>query len=223
MQSKSLLVVEDDLEFASLASTFLQREGYRVEHISDGDLACEVLGRQHFDLVILDLMLPGQDGLAICQKLRQQSDTPVLMITAKDDDVSELQALKIGVDNYLKKPIRPHILLAHIEALLRRTHRSAAPVCDLQLDESSFQATLKGQVLDLTSGEFELLNYLYQRVGQVISRDQLYMDIRGIEYDGIDRSIDLRISVLRKKMQDDAPPYRYIKTIRARGYLLALA
>ncbi len=223
MKEKSLLVVEDDLEFANLAASFLQREGYRVEHIADGNLACEVLIRRSFDLVILDLMLPGQDGLAICKKLRTISDTPVLMVTARDDDVDELQALNIGVDNYLKKPVRPHILLAHVEALLRRSSGNIiAQTADLQLDESTFSATLKGQSLDLTSGEFELLNYLYLRSGQVIPRNQLYLDIRGFEYDGLDRSIDIRISMIRKKMNDDAPPYKYIKTIRSRGYLLAL-
>ncbi|MEH6442959.1 MAG: response regulator transcription factor [Oceanospirillaceae bacterium] len=112
------------------------------------------------------------------------------MVTARDDDVDELQALNIGVDNYLKKPIRPHILLAHVRALLRRCGGSLitqAP--DLQLDESTFSATLKGQSLNLTSGEFEVLHYLHLRSGQVIPRDQLYLDIRGFEYDGLDRSI----------------------------------
>lgn len=223
MREKSILIVEDDLEFASLAASFLQREGYRVEHISNGALACEILQRQRFDLVILDYMLPGADGVEICQSLRAQTDVPVLMMTAKDDDLSELKALRTGVDNYLKKPLRPHILLAHVEALLRRSSTGAqTQLTGLRLDDTSLSAQLDGTALELTSGEFELLNYFYQRAGQVISRDQLYLDIRGIEYDGIDRSIDLRISVLRKKMGDVSPPYRYLKTVRARGYLLAL-
>lgn len=222
---KTLLLVEDDLELALLIEQFLQSEDYRVEVANDGEIACQIIDEKSFDLIILDLMLPKKDGLEVCRHLRKINATPVLMLTAKDDEMIEMASLKLGVDNYLKKPVRPHLLLAHIEAMLRRADYSASePIASpLTLSTENFTAALQGETLDLTSGEFQLLHYLYQRAGQIISREQLYVDIRGIPYDGIDRSIDLRISVLRKKMNDDHPPYQFIKTIRGKGYLLALS
>ncbi|MFT5708964.1 MAG: two-component system response regulator RstA, partial [Oceanospirillaceae bacterium] len=176
----------------------------------------------HFDLAVLDLMLPGRDGLDVCRYLRKTSDMPVLMLTAKDDDIVATASLQLGVDNYLQKPVRSHLLLAHIEALLRRSYSPNVPIQDIKIDPDSYSASLKGQALNLTSGEYELLAYLVSRAGSIITRDELYLEIRGFSFDGLDRSIDLRISTLRKKLNDDQPPYRYIKTVRSIGYLMAL-
>ncbi len=221
MRNTRILLVEDDAPLADMMQTFLQEEGFTVHSVHNGDDACLEIDRQTFDLAVLDLMLPGRDGLEICRHLRKSSDIPVLMLTAKDDDMVATASLQLGVDNYLQKPIRPHLLLAHIEALLRRSYRSDTQVEDISINPTTYTASLKGTDLELTSGEYQLLAYLYDRAGEVISREQLYQDIRGIPFDGIDRAIDLRISTLRKKLSDDQPPYRYIKTVRSKGYLLA--
>lgn len=222
MRDTRILLVEDDAPLAEMMQSFLQEEGFTVVCCHDGNVACHKIDQQSFDLAVLDLMLPGRDGLEICRHLRKSSDIPVLMLTAKDDDMVATASLQLGVDNYLQKPIRPHLLLAHIEALLRRSYPANTPVQDIHLDSATYTASLKGSALELTSGEYQLLAYLYEKAGEIISREQLYQDIRGIPFDGIDRAIDLRISTLRKKLNDDQPPYRYIKTVRSKGYLLAL-
>ncbi len=222
MRDTRILLVEDDAPLAEMMQSFLQEEGFTVVCCHDGNIACHELDRQSFDLAILDLMLPGRDGLEVCRHLRKSSDIPVLMLTAKDDDMVATASLQLGVDNYLQKPIRPHLLLAHIEALLRRSYPANTPVQDILIDPTTYTASLKGEPLELTSGEYQLLAHLYDKAGEIISREQLYQDIRGIPFDGIDRAIDLRISTLRKKLNDDQPPYRYIKTVRSKGYLLAL-
>ncbi|WP_261843177.1 response regulator transcription factor [Aliamphritea ceti] len=222
MRDTRILLVEDDAPLAEMMQSFLQEEGFTVVCCHDGNVACHEIDQQSFDLAVLDLMLPGRDGLEICRHLRKSSDIPVLMLTAKDDDMVATASLQLGVDNYLQKPIRPHLLLAHIEALLRRSYPANTPVQDIHLDSATYTASLKGIALELTSGEYQLLAYLYEKAGEIISREQLYQDIRGIPFDGIDRAIDLRISTLRKKLNDDQPPYRYIKTVRSKGYLLAL-
>ncbi|MEH6442701.1 MAG: response regulator transcription factor [Oceanospirillaceae bacterium] len=222
MNVKKILLVEDDVPLAKMIEEFLQQEGYQVYLCHDGNLACGALDQHHFDLAVLDLMLPGRDGLDICRYLRKTSDMPVLMLTAKDDDMVATASLQLGVDNYLQKPVRPHLLLAHIEALLRRSYSPNLPIQDIRINSGSYSASLKGQALDLTSGEYELLAYLVSRAGGIITRDELYLEIRGFAFDGLDRSIDLRISTLRKKLKDDRPPYRYIKTVRSIGYLMAL-
>lgn len=221
MADKRILLVEDDQPLAEMMQEFLQQEGFQVTRCPDGNSACQIIDQQNFDLALLDLMLPGRDGMEVCRYLRKSSDIPVLMLTAKDDDMIAAASLQLGVDNYLQKPVRPHLLLAHLEALLRRSHPTGTPVQDIEIDTGSYTARLKGELLTLTSGEFQLLAYLMGRAGEIISREQLYLDIRGIHFDGIDRSIDLRISTLRKKLNDDQPPYRYIKTVRGKGYLLA--
>lgn len=227
MTATRVLLVEDDLPLADMMTEFLEQEGFLVSVCHDGDTACSLIDEykqsaDDFNLAILDLMLPGKDGLEICRYLRKHSNIPVLMLTAKDDDMIAAASLQLGVDNYLQKPVRPHLLLAHIEALMRRSYSPQEAVQDIRIDPASYSASLKGTPLDLTSGEYQLLTYLVEHAGEVISREKLYQDIRGIPFDGIDRAIDLRISTLRKKLGDDQPPYRYIKTVRSRGYILAL-
>ncbi|MCU7865542.1 MAG: response regulator transcription factor [Candidatus Thiodiazotropha sp. (ex Lucinoma borealis)] len=229
MTSKQTIVlVEDDLELNQMISGFLQEEGYLVTSIFNGNDAVDVIVTQNPDLVILDLMLPGIDGIEICRRIRTKYINPIVMLTAKDDDLVEVASLQQGVDNYLNKPIRPHVLLAHVQAALRRSTISAKPtnpahlvVQDITLDPESLRVTLRDESLDLTTGEFELLAVLMENAGLPVSRDKLYKLTRGIEYDGLDRSIDLRISNLRKKLNDESPPYRYIKTVRGKGYLMS--
>ncbi|MEL0583634.1 MAG: response regulator transcription factor [Candidatus Thiodiazotropha sp. (ex. Lucinoma kazani)] len=229
MTSKQTIVlVEDDLELNQMISDFLQEEGYLVTSIFNGNDAVDAIVNQNPDLVILDLMLPGIDGIEICRRIRTKYINPIVMLTAKDDDLVEVASLQQGVDNYLNKPIRPHVLLAHVQAALRRSTISAKPtnpfnlvVQDIMLDPESLRVTLNDESLDLTTGEFELLAVLMENAGHPVSRDKLYKLTRGIEYDGLDRSIDLRISNLRKKLNDESPPYRYIKTVRGKGYLMS--
>jgi len=221
-QGLRLLLVEDDLALAQMMEEFLALEGFEVTVFHHGDEAFRAIPQASWDIAVFDLMLPGHDGLSLCKQLRRNSDIPALILTAKDDDMVAAASLQLGVDNYLQKPIRPHLLLAHLQALLRRSQHSAALESSLQLDSQNYQATLHGEVLTLTSGEFELLEYLDQRRGQIIPRDELYQALRGIPFDGLDRSIDLRVSTVRKKLGDEKPPYRYIKTVRGKGYLLAV-
>ncbi|MCU7934370.1 MAG: response regulator transcription factor [Candidatus Thiodiazotropha sp. (ex Dulcina madagascariensis)] len=224
----TIVLVEDDLELNQMMSGFLREEGYLVTSVFNGNDAVDMIIAENPDLVILDLMLPGIDGIEICRRIRTEFINPIVMLTAKDDDLVEVASLQQGVDNYLNKPIRPHVLLAHVQAALRRSSISAKPenpshlvVQDITLDRESLCVTLREALLDLTSGEFELLAVLMENAGVPVSRDMLYKLTRGIEYDGLDRSMDLRISTLRRKLNDENPPYRYIKTVRGKGYLMS--
>jgi DNA-binding response OmpR family regulator len=227
---QTLFLVEDDLELAKMIEDFLTSESYQVQHTDNGLHAVEQISAAQPDLVILDIMLPGLDGVEVCRQIRANGFTnPVLMLTAKDDDFTEVSSLNTGADNYLNKPVRPHILLAHIKALLRRNQapskkqgEALTEVQDLSINLEAYQLFKGDTEIQLTSGEFQLLALLAKNAGEPISRDSLYQQLRGIEYDGIDRSIDLRISSLRKKLGDDLPPYRYIKTVRSKGYLLVV-
>ncbi len=218
-----ILLVEDDAALAEMMEEFLTEEGYAVTCFRNGSDAWGVLAQNSFDLAVFDLMLPGRDGLELSRQLRKHSDIPILILTAKDDDMVAAASLQLGVDNYLQKPIRPHLLLAHIQALLRRASppQQTSEQC-LRLDPQSYEAFIDDSPLNLTSGEYQTLAHLYQHQGTIVPRDQLYQAVRGIPFDGLDRSIDLRISTLRKKLGDETPPYRFIKTVRGKGYLLTL-
>lgn len=224
-----ITLVEDDHDLAHMIQAFLISEGFDVAWVDNGLEAVESILRQQPDLVIMDIMLPGIDGVEVCRRIREGFSHPILMLTAKDDDLSEVAALNTGADGYLTKPVRPHVLLAHITANLRRKPSAAEDdqhgiqVQNLIINRKAYTLHKDDQEIVLTSGEFELLAILIESSGVPVSRDSLYQQLRGIEYDGIDRSIDLRISSLRKKLDDDVPPYRYIKTVRGQGYLLVIS
>lgn len=205
---------------------YLQSEGFTVHHCADGNLAVEQTKTLNPDAVILDIMVPGMNGIEVCRAIRSFYAKPILMLTANDDDMVEVTSLNTGANSYLTKPVKPHVLLAHIQAQLRNTAVASTPdvwtVQDLVVDAASLSATLNNEALLLTSSEFKLLSYLCERAGQIISRDELFETMRGIPFDGLDRSIDMQISVLRKKMSDEQAPYKYIKTVRAKGYMLAV-
>jgi DNA-binding response OmpR family regulator len=226
-KSHHIILVEDDAELAKMMQSYLISEGYKVSWVDDGLDAVTLILKEKPDLVILDIMLPSIDGIEVCQRIRTDFNQPVLMLTAKDDDFSEVSALNMGADGYLNKPVRPHILLAHIHALLRRnsqitteTDDTLVQVQDLFINPKAYTLHKNEQEIVLTSGEFQLLTILVESQGVPVNRDNLYQQLRGIAYDGLDRSIDLRVSSLRKKLDDDLPPYRYIKTVRGQGYLL---
>jgi DNA-binding response OmpR family regulator len=224
-----ILLVEDDRRLADLTARYLEQNGFSVVVEPRGDQALSRFVRVRPRVVLLDLMLPGVDGLSVCRELRKQFDGPILIFTAKDTDIDQVIGLEAGADDYVCKPADPMVLLARTRALLRRAEHSETAAAQrediviggLRVSESSQQVWLDGESVPLTTQEFELLVLLARSSGQVLSRDDIFRCIRGIEYDGMDRSIDGRISRLRRKLDDDAEAPRRIKTVWGKGYLLA--
>lgn len=225
-QRSQVLIVEDDQRLADLTCEYLQANGFDVQVEGDGARAAARIIAEQPDLVILDLMLPGEDGLSICRKVRQQFAGPILMLTARSDDLDQVQGLDLGADDYVCKPVRPRLLLARINALLRRTEPAAEsepPQClqfgPLRVDNVLREAWLYADGIELTSAEFDLLWLLVSNAGRTLSREEIFTSLRGVGYDGQDRSIDVRISRIRPKIGDDPEHPRMIKTIRSKGYL----
>lgn len=220
-----IMVVEDDESLASWIADYLNSHGYEVSVATRGDDALVLIKRDEPDLVVLDLNLPGLDGLEVCRRAREIYTRPILMLTARIDDADEVLGLDTGADDYLAKPVKPKVLLARIKALLRRgtpdEPGNILRIGGLYLDPSSRTVTLSGEAIGLSSHEFDLLLLLAVQAGTAVSREQLISQMRGIEYDGFDRSIDISISRLRKKLDDTASAPTRIKTVRGKGYLLA--
>ncbi|MDB2384277.1 response regulator transcription factor [Endozoicomonas sp.] len=224
-----ILIVEDDERLASLTREYLENNGLQVSIEGDGAKAAERILTECPDLVVLDLMLPGEDGVSICRKVRNQFQNPILMLTARTDDLDEVLGLEMGADDYVAKPVRPRVLLARIRALLRRktaiveeeqdTELSHLQFGPLVVDNAMREAWLDNQSIELTSAEFDLLWLLCSNAGRVLSREEIFSQLRGIEYDGQDRSIDVRVSRIRPKIGDDPMHPRLIKTVRSKGYL----
>ena len=222
-----ILIVEDDQRLAQLTREYLEGNGLRVAIEADGARAAARILAEQPHLVILDLMLPGEDGLSICRKVRSGYKGPILMLTARTDDMDQVLGLEMGADDYVCKPVRPRVLLARIRALLRRSEGGEAPVENqrrlefgpLVIDSAMREAWLRGASVELTSAEFDLLWLLAANAGRILSREEIFNSLRGIEYDGQDRSIDVRISRIRPKIGDDPEHPRLIKTVRSKGYL----
>jgi DNA-binding response OmpR family regulator len=198
-----------------------------VTHVADGRLGLDEALRGRFDAVLLDLMLPGKDGLEVCRALRDRSDVPILVLTARGEEADRVLGLELGADDYLPKPFSPRELLARIRAVTRRARGRAGPSRDtirvgaLQLDPAARRVTLDGAEVALTGYEFSLLEALARRAGRVLSREQLMELAKGSAEDAFDRSIDVHVSRLRQKLGDDPKRPRLIKTVRGAGYLLA--
>ena len=225
-----LLVVDDDREIRDLLARFLAKNGYRVTAARDGTEMAKALAEWRIDLVILDLMLPGEDGLALCRKLRASSALPVLMLTAKGEEVDRIVGLEVGADDYLPKPFNPRELLARIRAILRRVGAGAAPrtpgaayrFAGFALDPSARRLTgPDGNEVALTAGEYDLLVALVERAGRVLSRDQILDLTRGRAAGPFDRGVDVQISRLRHKIEANPDAPTLIKTVRGGGYVLA--
>ncbi|WP_261592546.1 response regulator transcription factor [Pseudoalteromonas holothuriae] len=222
-----LALVEDDLELAQWIYDYLSAKQYQVVMYHDGQQALDALKNSDVELVILDGMLPTLDGLEVCKQLRQYSNVPILMLTARDEEIDEILGLEMGADDYLTKPVRGRLLETRIKALLRRTtsvptslNQPVIQLGTLTLNQANRQVSLDDKIINLSSNEFDALLLLATKAGQVVTREDLTQALRGFEYDGFDRSIDLRISRLRKKLGDSgSEPYK-IKTIWGKGYLL---
>ncbi|MCB1937993.1 MAG: two-component system response regulator OmpR [Rhodocyclaceae bacterium] len=225
-----VLVVDDDARLRDLLSRYLSEQGYAVKAVVDGTAMDRALHREHYDLIVLDLMLPGEDGLAICRRLRAAEDaTPIIMLTAKGDDVDRIIGLEMGADDYLPKPFNPRELVARIQAVMRRQPQQLPGAPAQEGDIVSFGAVtvnlgnrtlLRGEEeVTLTTGEFSLLKVLVQHPRQPLSRDKLMELARGREYGVFDRAIDVQISRLRKLVEEDPGKPRYIQTVWGFGYV----
>ncbi|MBW2453361.1 MAG: response regulator transcription factor [Deltaproteobacteria bacterium] len=223
------LLVEDDVRLAALTREYLERHGIVVSVSNNGVDGLAEARRQRFDVVLLDIMLPAMNGIEVCQKLREHSDVPVIMITARGEEADRVLGLELGADDYLPKPFSPRELLARIRACVRRARGQVGPttralrVDDLELDPGARTASLAGAPIDLTAYEFSLLYALVERAGRVLSREQLMELARGSAEEAFDRSVDVHISRLRQKLGDDSRRPKRIKTVRGVGYQYAAA
>jgi len=222
------MLVEDDTRLSALIQEYLEKQSMTVSIENRGELASQRIIKEQPDLVILDLMLPGRDGLEICKDVRPYFRGPILMLTARDEDIDQVVGLELGADDYVIKPVQPRVLLARIRTLLRRIYHDSNPdnvsgnklvFGKLSINKKNHEVHLDDVLIDFTTSEFELLWFLASQAGEIVSRDRILENLRGIDYDGLDRSVDVGISRIRKKLDDNAAhPYR-IKTIRAKGYL----
>lgn len=224
-----ILLVEDDARLAELTAEYLSRNDFQVSIEPRGDTAEARILSEQPDLVILDVMLPGKDGFEVCRSVRPQFRGVILMLTARDEDFDQILGLEMGADDYIAKPVQPRVLLARIKALLRRLPASGETAGEAEalvfgqfrISQATRTASLAGASIDLTTAEFDLLWLLANHAGNVLSRDDLLQELRGIGFDGLDRSIDARISRLRKKLNDDPENPTRIKTVRGKGYLFS--
>jgi two-component system OmpR family response regulator len=231
-----ICVAEDDREIRELVVGLLRREDYEVEGCADAVELDRVLERRRVDLVVLDVMMPGEDGLSVCRRLHARGDIPILMVTAKGDDIDRIIGLEVGADDYLPKPFNPRELVARVRAILRRTRdaqrvaprpnapREAYRFAGWRLDAASRDLTdPAGRPVCLTGGEFDLLLALVQHPQRVLNRDQLLDWTRGRSAQPYDRTIDVQLSRLRRKLEDDPAEPTVIRTVRGGGYLFAPA
>ncbi len=216
-----ILLVEDEPKLAALVGDYLRAGGYLVDHLAEGLAVIPAIRQGQYDLILLDLMLPGRDGLDICRELRGFSQMPLIMMTARVDEIDRLLGLELGADDYICKPFSPRELVARVKAVLRRSGQQA-PSLGLELDTRSFQARYKGVVLDLTPVEFRMLVALAARPGQVLSRDQLmnhiYQDHRVVA----DRTVDSHVKNLRRKISGVMPGHDPLRSVYGVGYSLEL-
>lgn len=222
-----ILVIEDDARIGALVLQLLARSGFTASLADRGDEGLARIIAEQPDLVLLDINLPGLDGLSVCRRAREKYAGPIIMLTAQDDPIDEVVGLEIGADDYICKPMNPRVLLARIRARLRQPATAigtalstAPPKQGLHIDPTRREVWVDGRSIELTTAEFDLLVHLADRRGEVVDRDALYLALRGAPHDGLDRSIDLRVARLRRLLGDDPKAPKYIKTVRGVGYLL---
>jgi two-component system alkaline phosphatase synthesis response regulator PhoP len=222
MAGKKVLVVDDDVKTVELVKLYLNRDGYQVLTAYNGIEALRLTRESSPDLIVLDLMLPDIDGLEVCRILRHESDVPIIMLTAKTTDQDKLTGLGLGADDYVTKPFSPKVLAARVWAVLRRLPGGRGPEeikCDeLSMNFTKHEASFDSRPLNLTSVEFKLLGVLAKEPGRVFSRARLIEEAFGYDFEGFDRTIDVHILNLRRKIEPDANHPRYIKTVYGVGY-----
>lgn len=223
---EKILIVDDEESIVTLIQYNLEKSGFETETAFDGETGFQKASTGKYDLVVLDLMLPGMEGTEVCKALRQQQiDTPILMLTAKDEEIDKVLGLELGADDYLTKPFSPKELVARIKAILRRSRQrdqatsdSFIKIGDLIIYPLQFEATINGEELTFTRKEFELLHYLAKYKGKVLSRDQLLSAVWNYDFVGDTRIVDVHVSHLREKIEPNTKQPIYIKTIRGLGY-----
>jgi len=232
MPRKRILIIDDDFELCSLVTEYLAAEGFRVESVHDGETGLKRATAGGYLLVILDVMLPGMSGFDVLRRLRATSRIPVLLLTARGEDVDRIVGLEIGADDYLPKPFNPRELVARIRAILRRSAADRKAVGsprppeilrigDIELDPATRTVCHAGQPVELTSVEFNLLEVLLREAGRVVTREQLVSAVLSRKFSPFDRSIDMHVSKVRKKLGDMNGDEEHIKTVRGVGYILA--
>jgi DNA-binding response OmpR family regulator len=222
------LLVDDDRELARLLKEYLEPHDVELVHVEAGPEGLAELDARAFDVVLLDVMLPGIDGFEVCRRVRRTHDVPVIMLTARGDDTDRIVGLEIGADDYVPKPFNPRELLARMRAVLRRTQgRPSAATAEriaigtLEVDVPAHRVTLAGAEVQLTSFELRVLIALARRAGETVPRDELARAVKGGEYDpSVDRSLDVHVSHLRQKLEDDPRDPKLIRTVRGVGYVL---
>jgi two-component system alkaline phosphatase synthesis response regulator PhoP len=221
--AQKILVVDDEAEIVRLVRAYLERAGFAVVSASEGREALAVFRHERPDLIILDLNLPGMDGLDVCRAMRRDSDVPIIMLTARLEETDRLIGLELGADDYVVKPFSPREIVARVRAVLRRAEGTpvrpaVVSASGVTLDLTRRTASVDGRPLDLTTMEFDLLAVLVEHPGQVFTRLQLLNRAQGNAYEGYERTIDAHIKNLRKKLGDDPQNPRYIETVRSVGY-----
>ena len=219
----NILIADDDTELAQLLEEYLRQEGFEVSTAVDGEQALKLAGEPGLDAMVLDIMMPRMNGIDVLKQLRKHTDLPVIMLTARGDDLDRILGLELGADDYLPKPCNPRELVARLRAILRRRgHSNGSPVIevdDITLNSASRRLIRKGEEIDLTSTEFSLAQCLLQRAGTVVPKRDLYLAGLGREPVRFDRSIDMHVSNLRRKLGDSDQGTRRIETVRGIGYL----
>ncbi len=229
MAEKSILIVEDDKTLLDVLKYNFAKEGYRVLAASDGVTALDVARKEHPDVLILDVMLPQMSGFEVCRILRKEMSVPILMLTARDEEIDRVEGLDIGADDYMTKPFSMRELMARVRALLRRSEmvetvatsvKAGLKIGDIEIDTSRHQVTRGGKLLDLTPKEFDLLLFLAANKGLVFSRDQLLEKVWGFDYPGDTRTVDVHVRYLREKIEPDPARPERLVTVRGVGYKL---
>ena len=224
--SRTILVVDDEPRIVELARDYLEHAGFRVITANDGRAALDVARHDRPDLIVLDLGLPGLDGLDVTRELRRDGSIPIVMVTARDDELDKLLGLELGADDYLTKPFSPRELVARVKAVLRRTDRPTDPsdvirVGELQLDIPRMRTEVAGRSIDLTPTEFTLLATLARQPGRIFTRSQLLDALHGVAFESYERAIDSHIKNLRRKLEHDPRQPRFVLTVYGVGYRLA--
>jgi DNA-binding response OmpR family regulator len=221
--AQTILVVDDEARIVKLVRDYLERAGFDVIAARDGETAMTLARVEQPDLIVLDLMLPGVDGLDICRRLRRESGVPIIMLTARVEEADRIVGLELGADDYVTKPFSPRELVARVRATLRRAKGQMGPATmlragDVELDTASLTAVVAGQPVDLTPTEFQLLATLVRQPGRIFNREQLLEAVHGVAFEGYDRSVDSHIKNIRRKIEPDPRKPRYIHTVYGVGY-----